>query len=138
MAACVFSDPLSLTIHDSGHSADETRWITLGMVQNKVLVVVFTYPENHFENTIRIISARLATTHESYYYRNGADMKAEYDFSQGERGKIFIPEDEIHLPFYLDPTTEKRIRIQAAKTGSSPSELVATYVKNELDLIDSK
>lgn len=70
-AAYVFSDPLNITIHDIGHSVEETRWITLGMVQNKVLVVIFTYPEDPSENIIRIISARLATSRETEYYRYG-------------------------------------------------------------------
>lgn len=67
-----------------------------------------------------------------------AVMKTEYDFTKGERGKFFIPEEEIHIPFYLDSKTEKRIRIQAAKAGTNPEELVATFIENELDLIESK
>lgn len=64
-------------------------------------------------------------------------MKAEYDFSKGQRNKFYIPEDKIRLPFYLDPKTEKRIKIQAEKPGKSPTDLVYAFIENELRLIES-
>jgi hypothetical protein len=30
-------------------------------------------------------------------------MKAEYDFSKGERGKFYYPNAELNLPIYLEP-----------------------------------
>jgi len=65
-------------------------------------------------------------------------MKAEYDFTHGERGKFVIPEDHIHIPFYLDPKIENRIRIQAKKTGTNPADLVTAFIENELRLIESR
>ncbi|MDJ0704532.1 MAG: hypothetical protein QNJ46_14715 [Leptolyngbyaceae cyanobacterium MO_188.B28] len=33
-------------------------------------------------------------------------MKAEYDFSKGERGKFYNAQAEFKLPIYLEPTEQ--------------------------------
>ncbi|MFA6504970.1 MAG: BrnT family toxin [Treponemataceae bacterium] len=71
-SAYVFADPLSITIHDTEHSNDENRWITMGKVNGKVLVLVHVYPNDPQDTPIRIISARLATLYEIRYYEEGA------------------------------------------------------------------
>jgi hypothetical protein len=56
-----FYDPLSATFDDPDHSIGEQRYITVGFSsQNRLLIV------GHTERgeTVRIISARLATAHE--------------------------------------------------------------------------
>jgi len=60
-AATVFHDALSATFDDPDHSIAELRLITIGYSSEGRLLVV-----SHLESgaTIRIISARLATTHE--------------------------------------------------------------------------
>jgi len=64
-ATTVFRDPLSLTIPDPAHSQTEDRWIVLGTShQRKLLVVVHT----ERRDSIRIISARLATRRERRNY----------------------------------------------------------------------
>jgi uncharacterized DUF497 family protein len=64
-AATVFTDPLSSTIFDPLHSETEDRFIILGQsVQRRLLVVVHT----DRGNTIRIISARVANSHERKTY----------------------------------------------------------------------
>ena len=60
----VFVDPLRLDLEDDRYDYGETRFRTLGMVQDVVLVVVFTYRGD----AIRIISARKAETHERKTY----------------------------------------------------------------------
>lgn len=45
----------------------EERWIGIGILKTIVAVVVFTEPK---DGTIRIISARKATTHEERIYRD--------------------------------------------------------------------
>jgi uncharacterized DUF497 family protein len=53
-ASTVLADTLSITIPDPDHSADEERWITMGLSnRHRLLVVVHTEQEE----TIRIISA---------------------------------------------------------------------------------
>ena len=60
-AVSVFYDPLSATFPDPESSRTEERLITIGhSSQESLLVVVHAEPGE----TIRIISARLATAHE--------------------------------------------------------------------------
>lgn len=70
-AATVFRDPLHLSIYDEEHSADEDRWITLGIGGGgRLLVVIHTFEPIDSENvSVRIISARKATTSEKAQYR---------------------------------------------------------------------
>ena len=67
-AATVFGDSLSVTIEDTKRRYDEPRLVTIGLSQNGKLVVVV-----HTERAdkIRMISARLATTHERKQYEEG-------------------------------------------------------------------
>lgn len=64
-AATAFRDPLSITIDDPDHSIGENRYILLGLTLSGKLVVVV-----HVERgeTIRIVSARLATRRERKSY----------------------------------------------------------------------
>jgi hypothetical protein len=64
-------------------------------------------------------------------------MKAEYDFSKGERGKFYIPRDKIRLPYYLDPDVEKRLFDLAAKTGKDPGTLASAILDTELRLLET-
>ena len=66
-AATAFGDPLSVTISDPDHSAEEDRFILLGQTSAGRLVVVV---HTHQGDTIRIISARLATRRERRAYKN--------------------------------------------------------------------
>jgi uncharacterized DUF497 family protein len=64
-AATVFGDPLSMTVHDPVHSETEERFITVGMsALGRVVVAVHT----DRGDTIRLISARLATGRERRSY----------------------------------------------------------------------
>lgn len=63
-AAYVFDDPCYIEMFDFEHSVDEDRYIAIGKVGD-ILFVVFT----ERKDTIRLISARLATNAErSLYY----------------------------------------------------------------------
>jgi uncharacterized DUF497 family protein len=69
-ASTVFEDALSRTISDPSHSAEEDRFIILGNSGlQRLLVVIHTYREN----TIRIISARVATARERRDYESGTE-----------------------------------------------------------------
>jgi uncharacterized DUF497 family protein len=67
-AASAFGDPLSLTIPDPEHSEDEERCVLLGMTQAHRLVVV---AHTEQADTVRLISARLATPAERRDYEEG-------------------------------------------------------------------
>ena len=64
-AATAFGDPLSATVEDPDHSEDEDRYVLLGQTyQGRLIVVVHT----DREETVRIISARLASARERKSY----------------------------------------------------------------------
>ena len=68
-ATLVFKDEERIEIYDEKHSIDEDRYITIGLA-GEVLFVVYT----ERKDTIRLISARLATARErklSYGYGEG-------------------------------------------------------------------
>lgn len=67
-ASTVFGDALAATIPDSKHSELELRFITMGMSSgNRLLVVSHT----DLDESVRIISARTATTQERRRYESG-------------------------------------------------------------------
>jgi uncharacterized DUF497 family protein len=67
-AATVLEDPLSTTFPDVAHSDEEERFLTIGVsADGRVLVVAHT----ERDDTLRIISARLATRRERDFYEQG-------------------------------------------------------------------
>lgn len=69
-ATTVFTDPLSITIHDPEHSTDEPRYIDIGL-SDKSRVLVVSYTERG--GNIRIISCRKATLSEWTAYEEAND-----------------------------------------------------------------
>jgi uncharacterized protein len=65
-AARVFLDSGRLEIYDGREDYDEDRWASIGQVYGSILYVVYTV---RYEDTIRIISARKANSHEKKQYR---------------------------------------------------------------------
>ena len=64
-ASTVFGDPLSVTVFDPDHSEEESRFVIVGQsFEGKLIVVV----HSELEDSIRIISARLATRREREVY----------------------------------------------------------------------
>ncbi len=66
-ASSVLSDLLSITINDPLHRENEERWVTIGQ-SNKRRTLVVVHTERG--DAIRLISARLANTHEQNRYEN--------------------------------------------------------------------
>ena len=64
-ASTVFGDPLAVTIPDPDHSIGQERLLTMGQSTVVQLLVVSHTEEG---DTIHIISARRATTHERKDY----------------------------------------------------------------------
>lgn len=67
--ALVFGDDNRIEKYDDLHSISEDRYITIGEINGIAVIVVVVYTER--ENSIRIISARLATKIEKEAYYNG-------------------------------------------------------------------
>lgn len=66
-AATAFADPQSLTEFDPDHSEDEERFVLVGASHAGRLIVVVHTDRG---DTIRIISARIATRRERKTYAN--------------------------------------------------------------------
>jgi len=69
-ATTVFADPLSITILDPDHSADEQRYVDVG-TSDKGRVVVVVYTERG--GRLRIVSCRRATPSERRLYEEGTE-----------------------------------------------------------------
>ena len=70
-SATVFLDPKAISIFDEEHSEFEDRWITLGIDENGVLLIVcHTYQlESKSSARIRIFSSRKAEKKEIFQYK---------------------------------------------------------------------
>ena len=64
-AASVFGDPLAITYSDPDHSVGERRYVTFGVSQEGILLVL---SHTYRNETARIISARRATKVERKIY----------------------------------------------------------------------
>jgi uncharacterized DUF497 family protein len=65
-ASTIFDDPQFITFLDEEHSADEERYITIGLSnKNRLLMVAHTERNDQ----IRIISARKVTNREEKFYQ---------------------------------------------------------------------
>jgi uncharacterized DUF497 family protein len=68
-AVRVFADENRIDYYDDYHSSEEDRYITIGMVDNILMVIMVVYTER--DERIRLISARKATKREKEdYYGN--------------------------------------------------------------------
>lgn len=70
-AALVFGDPLRIEKFDTVHSLEEDRYITIGAINGIAVVVMVVYTPRR--QSIRIISARLATKREQEAYYNAEE-----------------------------------------------------------------
>jgi len=70
--ACrVFDDPFHRSIQDRIEGGEQ-RWLTIGMVESLVLLIVaHTWRDDNGDEIVRIISARRATRQERRNYENG-------------------------------------------------------------------
>jgi predicted HicB family RNase H-like nuclease len=64
-------------------------------------------------------------------------MRAEYDFTKGERGKFFRSSAELRLPIYLDPDVHDYLAEQAARKGIPLNEMINALLKRDIQIIES-
>lgn len=69
-AKSIFYDEWGVQFFDDAHSNEEDRFLMLGMSSNTHLLIV-CHCERDDGETIRIISARMATKRESAFYSGG-------------------------------------------------------------------
>ena len=69
----VFNDENRLEFYDEGHSTYEDRFITIGIVNDTAVLIQVVYTDRN--NSVRIISARKATSYErGLYYDNQKNL----------------------------------------------------------------
>jgi uncharacterized protein (DUF4415 family) len=59
-------------------------------------------------------------------------MKDEYDFSNAEQGRFYVPADEIELPIYLDADVREHLRRHAA--GKDIQTLVNDLLRKDIEI----
>ena len=65
------------------------------------------------------------------------EMKEEYDFSKGERGKFYRPNARLHIPVYLDETVMGPLSEIANRKGVRVDDLVNDLLKKELAIAEA-
>lgn len=64
-------------------------------------------------------------------------MKAEYDFSKGERGKFYHPNAVFSFPVYLEPDVSDFMSQLADEKDVDIQELVNEWLRVNIKLIQS-
>ena len=64
-------------------------------------------------------------------------MKAEYDFSKGERGKFYHPDIELNLPVYLEPEIADFMRTLAGKKDTDVETIVNDWLRRNIGFIQT-
>ncbi len=143
-----FHDPLGVTLYNGDTGGCEERWVGIGMTDEGALIlVVHTFEERDHAMCIRIISARKATTHERRIYETGSgnysiqeptvsdeyEMKDEYDFSNGERGKFYRPNATVIFPIYLDVDVLAHFMARAKSKGTTTTEFLNGMLRHQME-----
>lgn len=64
-------------------------------------------------------------------------MKAEYDFSKGERGKFYRKDAVFQIPIYLEKDVDDFMRHLADTKGKEVGELVNELLRRNIQLIQT-
>lgn len=64
-------------------------------------------------------------------------MKAEYDFSKGERGKFYRPDAKFNVPIYLDKDILTYLTEKAKAKGVEVSQLINDILRKDIDLFEA-
>lgn len=65
------------------------------------------------------------------------DMRKEYDFSQGERGKFYQKTAKFNLPVYLEDEVFNYIETIAKKRKTDVSSIVNKLLRTHIQLLES-
>jgi predicted HicB family RNase H-like nuclease len=65
------------------------------------------------------------------------DMRDEYDFSQGERGKFYRKDADIQLPVYLEDDVLRYLQARAKDKNVDLNDLVNQLLKQDIALIEA-
>lgn len=61
-------------------------------------------------------------------------MKEEYDFSNAEQGKFYVPVENIQLPIYLDKDVTQYFNEKCLTTQESLQSLVNDLLRKDIEI----
>jgi hypothetical protein len=61
-------------------------------------------------------------------------MKEEYDFSNAEQGKFYVPVENIQLPIYLDKDVIQYLNEKCLTTRESLQSLVNDLLRKDIEI----
>ncbi len=61
-------------------------------------------------------------------------MKDEYDFSDAEQGKFYIPAEDIQIPIYLDQDIAQFLSEKCGKGSSNLQALVNDLLRKDIEI----
>ena len=69
-------------------------------------------------------------------YIRSDDMKKEYDFSKGVRGKFYDENAQFNIPIYLEPEVENFVTKLAKEHKTNITQIVNTLLFKDKELIE--
>ena len=66
-----------------------------------------------------------------------SNMKKEYDFSKGVRGKFYRPNAKFNVPVYLDRTVQEFVERIAASSRTDVSAVVNRLLRSDMELVEA-
>lgn len=65
------------------------------------------------------------------------NMRKEYDFSKGQRGKFYHPDMKLKIPIYLDEEVSAFVEKIAAKKGLDRSSVVNELLRGDIKISEA-
>jgi hypothetical protein len=65
------------------------------------------------------------------------NMRKEYDFSKGERGKFYSPDMKLNIPIYLDEEVSAFVDKIASKKGLDRSSVVNELLRGDMKIAET-
>lgn len=69
-----------------------------------------------------------------YLYEEAYKMKDEYDFSNAEQGKFYVPVEDVQLPIYLDKDVIQYLNEKNLTTQESLQSLVNDLLRKDIEI----
>ncbi len=65
------------------------------------------------------------------------NMRDEYDFSKGQRGKFYRPDMKLNIPIYLDEAVSTFVEKIASKKGIDRSSVVNELLRGDIKIAEA-
>ncbi len=65
------------------------------------------------------------------------NMREEYDFSEGERGKFYRQDSRLNIPIYLDEEVSNFVEKIASKKGIDRSSVVNDLIRGDIKIAEA-